>query len=616
LTIELEDEVKVHEPASSVRLSFADDVEAQDMQVEVVALRGTEPWASGKGTIKIVPGETTGAEIVLKRLQCGDWCEEGATACSEDGVMTCERGSDSCLQWSAPVACSGETPYCSLGECSASCVDECAAGESECVGPSKVRLCGQADSDECLDWQMPQDCMGEDECSAGVCTDQPVDECTEGEVKCIGNGVATCGDLDQNGIFEWGPPTPCTAGSTCSSGECSADCVDECQLSLCQNLLYRECGNFDSDSCTELSPGTNCTSGQPCMQGSCSVDAGCELSQVTCDDPPASFCVDGTTLRTYSPAGSCNATGDCDYSYTDESCDDCQNGVCNNIVQCTGTCTPETLAIRGVEVMGIAVDATHVYWTEPDDDRIMRMPKSGGTPVEIAMGDDPRYVVVDGSHLYWSQRPNLYGSVYRVPKAGGTAVKVFDAGYYPHRLAIDSTHVYLIKSDAIVRAPKGGGAMEVVIATSGVAPDLALDDSRVYYADYGKIYAVDKDGSNQTILASAQGNIKGIALDATHIYWTTYNTNGIMRASKNLSTPLGLANNAYRPLGIAATADHVFWTSSEADEVGRAAKNGSASSIIGSSQADAFEIVSDGSYVYWTNRAGGQIMRSCACGGP
>ena len=62
-------------------------------------------------------------------------------------------------------------------------------------------------------------------------------------------------------------------------------------------------------------------------------------SGVSCTSPPASTCINSSTLRTYNSPGSCSS-GSCSYSNTDTNCQfGCSNGRCNNDTCAGVSCT-------------------------------------------------------------------------------------------------------------------------------------------------------------------------------------------------------------------------------------------------------------------------------------
>jgi hypothetical protein len=51
----------------------------------------------------------------------------------------------------------------------------------------------------------------------------------------------------------------------------------------------------------------------------------------------------------------------------------------------------------------IAVDPTSVYWTE--NDKVMKVPISGGTPTPVALAQDGSdAIAVDATNAYWANR--------------------------------------------------------------------------------------------------------------------------------------------------------------------------------------------------------------------
>ena len=93
-----------------------------------------------------------------------------------------------------------------------------------------------------------------------------------------------------------------------------------------------------------------CPDGYTCVEGTCRVPCtgdGCpgvtvnRCANVTCDAPPAAFCVDGTLLRGFLAQGTCTpSTGECTYPAVETSCaEGCADGRCMGQGGCAGvTC--------------------------------------------------------------------------------------------------------------------------------------------------------------------------------------------------------------------------------------------------------------------------------------
>ncbi len=341
-------------------LVWVDEAWAEEaISIEVAGFRDGQRYAFGRVDVTPVRGTEVRAAVALSRLPCGVWCSAGAAACEGDGIVVCEE-QDGCMRWGAPNACPSTAPFCSLGVCDASCVDECAEGERRCAGPRGFQECGQSDSDTCLEWLTTNACVEGESCSLGSCASACRDECVDGAVRCQDGGISSCADRDFDGCTEWGPTDACANGESCDAGACRpiGECTDECTADQCNETTLTRCGNFDLDRCLEASTGTSCLPTDGCRIGQCTT-SGCESVPRVCDDPPLSYCVDGSTLRVFESAGSCS-DGDCDYPFVDQACancpacDACAGVACDSPppASCSDPMTLRTYAAAGTCVGG------------------------------------------------------------------------------------------------------------------------------------------------------------------------------------------------------------------------------------------------------------------------
>jgi hypothetical protein len=72
------------------------------------------------------------------------------------------------------------------------------------------------------------------------------------------------------------------------------------------------------------------------------------------------------------------------------------------------------------QAIDLALDATHVYWTDRYLGRVWRVAKAGGQPEELARGLNPNTCLVEGSELWVSGA----GAIVAVPVTGGAAREV------------------------------------------------------------------------------------------------------------------------------------------------------------------------------------------------
>lgn len=125
------------------------------------------------------------------------------------------------------------------------------------------------------------------------------------------------------------------------------------------------------------------------------------------------------------------------------------------------------IAVAQPMPVGVAVQGTNIYWVDRGDPnvnnsgRVMTIPldpKAAANPVTLASGGVPQAIAVDSSHVYWTDSQSQ--SVQVVPLAGGTATTLAAKQVAPVAIAVDDTNVYWATiaegtgQGSIMKAPK------------------------------------------------------------------------------------------------------------------------------------------------------------------
>lgn len=165
-------------------------------------------------------------------------------------------------------------------------------------------------------------------CLGIVCNTPPTKTCEDADNLRIYEGEGSCAE----GVCEY-PSTvvPCPYG--CEAGACSPN---PCQGVTCNGPPPNECvdattirayspnGTCGKDGCKYTAQLKACAHG--CKDGACKDDP---CANVTCSTPPDNECTSASYLRSYHATGTC-AEGSCGYAYDDIYCKfGCENDVCN-----------------------------------------------------------------------------------------------------------------------------------------------------------------------------------------------------------------------------------------------------------------------------------------------
>jgi sugar lactone lactonase YvrE len=222
----------------------------------------------------------------------------------------------------------------------------------------------------------------------------------------------------------------------------------------------------------------------------------------------------------------------------------------------------------GTTPFDVTTDATDVYWTEKDAvGKVLHKAKTAlpaSPALELAINQgEPSHLAVDDTHVYWSN--SAAGTINRIPKGGG-AVEILASGQgTPTSLAIDAARMYWVNSlgGQIMRAEKDGMGRQQLAGGQGNPADITLTDDTVYWAatDDNEIRSVDKDGGAVTAAISAEVGVADITVNAGFLYWSNYISGDIQRVPVGGTTRELVAEEQSEAVAL-QFAEELYWLNS------------------------------------------------------
>jgi hypothetical protein len=228
--------------------------------------------------------------------------------------------------------------------------------------------------------------------------------------------------------------------------------------------------------------------------------------------------------------------------------------------------------IGALEIDGLAVSGSHMYWTEKgasaDAGVIIEAGLDGSDPQTLVTGQDNPYgVVVYGSHIYWADESA--GTIMEAGLDGSNAQALITGLSDVYNVAVNHGHIYWVdpSAGALNEANLDGTGVTTVITDQSIQGWLAVDGSHIYWGSRvpagslgeggGIIMKSALDGSNPQTLYTNPSHLgqDGLVVYRGHIYWSATgldNQGALMEAGLDGSNPQYLSGSA-QPVWLAVS---------------------------------------------------------------
>ena len=225
---------------------------------------------------------------------------------------------------------------------------------------------------------------------------------------------------------------------------------------------------------------------------------------------------------------------------------------------------------------GLGLNLDHIYWAGTSQ-TISSANLDGSDPQTLVSGQNgPIGVAVDASHLYWTNQTD--GSIWAADRDGTSPHVISNAGLAGWDIAVGGDHLYWTM---LGRPPSGGAIWEAnldgsdphAIVTGQAAPvGIAVNSGNIYWsttgdnsAGAGAIWQANLDGGSPHAIVTGQFEPFGVAVNSGHLFWTAAHGSAagageIWEASLDGGSPHAIVTGQDAPFGVAADSSHVYWT--------------------------------------------------------
>jgi hypothetical protein len=196
---------------------------------------------------------------------------------------------------------------------------------------------------------------------------------------------------------------------------------------------------------------------------------------------------------------------------------------------------------------GLAADGD-TFWFANFGLGEVRIADFGQDAVTLLSGQDaPAQLAVDATHIYWTNDSAITSGdgVMRADRDDGSQVQSLAPNVDEATgIALDADSVYVTSDTRVLRVPKLGGDAEVLASSLFGPRGIVSAGDRIYWVtagdsggSTGTVMTVDAAGREEaTVLATGQSSPVLIAADETQIFWTNLgnapNTGSVMRLAR------------------------------------------------------------------------------------
>lgn len=202
----------------------------------------------------------------------------------------------------------------------------------------------------------------------------------------------------------------------------------------------------------------------------------------------------------------------------------------------------EVLTTPQPDPVGVAVNDQHVYWVNGGDGAlwegegsggaVMRLPKAGGTPEKLSDEAFPQAIALDATHVYWSDAEN--DEIRRMPLDGGAVTVLASNQGDPRHLALSDTDVFYTTGEmgVVARVPKTGGVPAVLSSEGGKTTAITVSDGYVYWTNEmsGAVRRVSAYGGTPITIREAT-RPTALVVNGSQLYFTDLTESNLYKMS-------------------------------------------------------------------------------------